>query len=72
MLEYRDLEPEKQPEKPHETSKDWPFAGQIEFRHVFYRYFKEAEPIIKGLSFVIKPTEKIGIKLCCKLSVKCL
>lgn len=60
VLEYRDLESEKQPEKPQEISQDWPIEGCIEFRNVFYRYFAEAEPVLRGLSFVIKPKEKIG------------
>lgn len=61
VLEYRDLESEKQPEKSSEMPSDWPSKGCIEFRNVFYRYFAEAEPVLRGLSFVIKPKEKIGI-----------
>lgn len=60
VLEYRDLEPEKQPKKPRQIADDWPSRGCIEFRNVFYRYFAEAEPVLQGLSFVIKPKEKIG------------
>lgn len=62
VLEYRGLEPEKQPEKPLEIDDDWPTHGTIEFRNVVYRYFKEAEPVLRGLSFVIRPKEKIGMK----------
>lgn len=61
VLEYRDLEKEKQPEKPQELADSWPTEGCIEFRNVFYRYFQEGEPVLRGLSFVIKPKEKIGI-----------
>lgn len=61
ILEYRDLEPETQPDKPCEVSKDWPENGSIEFRNVIYRYFDEAQPVIRDLSFVIKPKEKVGI-----------
>ncbi|XP_055302579.1 ATP-binding cassette sub-family C member 4-like isoform X2 [Sitodiplosis mosellana] len=61
VLEYRDLEPEKQPKKSYQVSDDWPSRGCIEFRNVVYRYFAEAEPVLRGLSFVIKPREKIGI-----------
>lgn len=60
VLEYRDLEPEKQPKKPEQVSEDWPIEGSIEFRNVFYRYFEGAEPVLRNLSFVIKPKEKIG------------
>lgn len=60
LLEYRDLEPEKQPKRPIILAKDWPSNGCIEFRNVSYRYFAEAEPVLCNLSFVIKPKEKIG------------
>lgn len=61
ILEYRDLEPEKQPTKACILAKAWPERGQIEFRNVVYRYFAEAEPVLRGLSFVVPPMEKIGI-----------
>lgn len=61
ILEYRDLEPEQQPLKPRQVSKEWPTKGNIEFRQVFFRYFAEGEPVLRGLSFVIYPMEKIGI-----------
>lgn len=61
MLEYRDLEIEKQPKKPRELSKLWPEKGEIEFRNVIYKYFAEGEPVLRGLSFVVRPLEKIGI-----------
>lgn len=68
VLEYCDLEPEKQPNQqdqpnlkaPQEMTQNWPTEGKIEFRNVFYRYFEEAEPVLRDLSFVIKPNEKIG------------
>lgn len=60
-LEYRELEPEKQPMQPVAVTKEWPSKGGIEFRNVFYRYFSEAEPVLRGLSFVIEPMEKIGV-----------
>lgn len=61
ILEYRDLKPETTPEKPQNLSDQWPENGKIEFRNVVYRYFKEAEPVLKGLNFVVRPKEKIGI-----------
>lgn len=60
VLEYRDLEPEKQPKKPIVVTEDWPADGNIEFRNVSYRYFAVAEPVLRNLSFVIRPKEKIG------------
>lgn len=61
ILEYKGLKPEKQPTKAILLPKDWPSQGCIEFRNVFYRYFSEADAVLRGLSFVIKPKEKIGI-----------
>ena len=61
VLEYRDLEPEKQPKVPISVTSDWLSKGCIEFRNVFYRYFAEAEPVLRGLSFKVEPMEKIGI-----------
>lgn len=61
ILEYRDLEPEPEPEKPLEVDNDWPASGNIEFQNIVYRYFPEAEPVLRGLSFTIRPREKIGI-----------
>lgn len=60
ILEYCQLEPEKQPKKPKEISQSWPTEGKIVFQNVFYRYFEEAEPVLRHLSFQIKPREKIG------------
>lgn len=61
ILEYSSLEPEKEPVKTVQLPEEWPSTGKLEFRNVFYKYFKEAEPVLRGLSFVIQPKEKIGI-----------
>lgn len=61
VLEYCHLESEKQPDNPLKVPENWPSHGGIEFRNVFYRYFKEADPVLRDLSFVIKPKEKIGV-----------
>lgn len=61
IMEYRDLDAEKEPLKPREVAKTWPAQGQIEFRNVIYKYFPEAEPVLRGLTFVVRPGEKIGI-----------
>lgn len=61
VLEYRDMEAEKQPKKPITVQKLWPFEGWVEFRSVYYRYHVEADPVLRDLSFVLKPCEKIGI-----------
>lgn len=61
VLEYRYLEPEPQPENPTEIAGDWPSQGCIVFKEVYYRYYAEAEPVLRGLTFDIQPKEKIGV-----------
>lgn len=61
ILEYKFLEKEKQPEKKSEVAKEWPTEGNIEFRNVVYRYFPEAEPVLKGVDLIVRPKEKVGI-----------
>lgn len=61
ILEYSQLEPEKQPGVPAKMPTDWPTLGQIEFKNVFYRYAAECEPVLRGLSFSVRPKEKISV-----------
>lgn len=60
VLQYRDLEPEKEPSSPCQVPVDWPAMGKIEFRNLVYRYFPGGKPVLQGLSFVIHAKEKIG------------
>lgn len=51
-------------EKSKEEDKfleDWPNEGRIEFKNVKMRYRDNAPLVLKDLSFVIHPKEKIGI-----------
>lgn len=61
ILEYAQIEPEKQPDIPQNVPADWPKAGKIEFKQVFYRYSTESEPVLRGLSFSVKPKEKVSV-----------
>ena len=61
ILEYSQLEPEKQPAIPQNVSDEWPKHGKIEFRNVFYRYSIDSDAVLRGLSFLIKPKEKISV-----------
>lgn len=61
ILEYSQLEPEKQPDVPKKVSADWPSKGKIEFKNVFYRYSIDNEPVLRGLSFSVKPREKVSV-----------
>lgn len=61
-LEYSKLKPEAELEsKPSsKPSQTWPDLGQIEFNSVFLSYDND-KPVLKDLSFKIRPSEKIGI-----------
>lgn len=61
ILEYRNMEPEPEPENPRNVDENWPPNGHIEFRNITYGYFSGAQPVLRDLSFVIRPKEKIGI-----------
>ncbi|XP_031631875.1 multidrug resistance-associated protein 4-like isoform X2 [Contarinia nasturtii] len=61
ILEYSQLKPEKQPQVPQKVPSDWPSKGKIEFKNVSYRYSADDEPVLRGLSFSIKPSEKFSI-----------
>lgn len=61
ILEYSQLEPEKQPNIPRKVAADWPSKGKLEFRNVFYQYSMNHESVLRGLSFSVEPREKLGI-----------
>lgn len=65
ILEYCQLKPERQPKTPIKISSDWPYIGRsqgkIEFKNVFYRYATDLEPVLRGLSFLVKPTENVCV-----------
>ncbi|EDQ90078.1 uncharacterized protein MONBRDRAFT_82, partial [Monosiga brevicollis MX1] len=51
--------PAQRPEDP--PANVWPSAGGITFRDVFVRYRPDLPPVLRNISFDIKPCEKIGI-----------
>ena len=40
---------------------NWPSQGRLEFEKVTLRYAPEAEPVLRQVSFVIEPGQKVGI-----------
>lgn len=60
-MEYSQLEPETQPEVPQKVSADWPSEGKVEFKKVSYRYIADGEPVLRELSFTVKPKEKVSV-----------
>lgn len=39
----------------------WPSRGSIKFEDVVLRYRSELPPVLHGLSFIVSPSEKVGI-----------
>ncbi|XP_017004866.2 probable multidrug resistance-associated protein lethal(2)03659 [Drosophila takahashii] len=65
VVEYEDIEPEGALEAPADEKppKTWPEQGKIVFDELSLRYTPDpkSENVLKSLSFVIKPKEKVGI-----------
>lgn len=63
ILEYSSVEHEANLESAPDRKppKTWPSRGQVKFVNLFLRYFPQDPPVLKNLSFVIKPLEKVGI-----------
>ncbi|XP_055536676.1 ATP-binding cassette subfamily C member 4-like isoform X2 [Wyeomyia smithii] len=63
VLEYAGLEPEKQTTEkaPQDIPEQWPQQTGISFHNVSLRYTADAEPVLKNVSFEIKPKERVGI-----------
>lgn len=61
IMEYSKLELEQQPAKSDKLPTSWPRNAKIEFKKVVYRHFDVAEPVLRELSFIVQPKEKIGI-----------
>jgi ABC-type multidrug transport system fused ATPase/permease subunit len=40
---------------------DWPSAGALEFRDVVMAYREGLEPVLKGVSFQVRPGQRVGI-----------
>ncbi|CAG9863581.1 unnamed protein product [Phyllotreta striolata] len=63
ILEYNNIEKEGQlesdPDKKPPAS--WPEKGKLEFRQLFLKYFPQDPFVLKDLTFLIQPKEKIGI-----------
>ncbi|EDV54718.2 probable multidrug resistance-associated protein lethal(2)03659 [Drosophila erecta] len=65
LIDYEEIEPEGALEAPTDgkATESWPEHGKIEFDDLSLRYEPnlKTESVLKSLSFVIKPREKVGI-----------
>lgn len=77
VLEYTQLPPEpnlkdkgilakdksKWTPSPPSPPKDWPSRGCLRLSNVYMRYAEDDAPVLKGLTLVIRPGEKVSVHL---------
>mmetsp|Transcript_9780 Transcript_9780/g.14754 ORF Transcript_9780/g.14754 Transcript_9780/m.14754 type:complete len:854 (+) Transcript_9780:3062-5623(+) len=61
MSHYTNIAQEAPRRLPNDPDSSWPREGRIEFKSMVMRYREDLDPVIKGLSAVVYPREKIGI-----------
>eukprot|EP00544_Gedaniella_sp_CCMP2646_P003026 CAMPEP_0202506972 /NCGR_PEP_ID=MMETSP1361-20130828/51477_1 /ASSEMBLY_ACC=CAM_ASM_000849 /TAXON_ID=210615 /ORGANISM="Staurosira complex sp., Strain CCMP2646" /LENGTH=1297 /DNA_ID=CAMNT_0049141063 /DNA_START=1584 /DNA_END=5477 /DNA_ORIENTATION=+ len=58
---YSELEAEHEPVAEMEIPTVWPSEGEINFEGVVMPYLPKSPPVLKGITFSIRPGEKIGV-----------
>lgn len=63
LIAYWELPQEApaQSDPNNQPPDDWPTEGMIEYNDVCMRYRPELDPVLKGVSFVVEPGDKVGI-----------
>lgn len=63
IMEYTNIqkEPPLESSSENKPAANWPDKGRVEFRNVCLSYTPGGDFVLKHMSFVVKPTEKIGI-----------
>ncbi|RDX46560.1 multidrug resistance-associated ABC transporter [Lentinus brumalis] len=61
ILHYTELPSEGAATTPNDPPPSWPESGAIEFKDVEMAYRPGLPPVLKGVSFQVKPGEKVGI-----------
>lgn len=59
VLYYAELPSEGAATTPNDPPSSWPEAGAIEFKDVELAYRPGLPPVLKGVSFQVKPGEKV-------------
>ena len=67
VLEYCAIESEAAVEVKPLPSPSWPEHGAISARDVYFRYTEDGPDVLKGISFTIKPREKVKFTLSCAM-----
>ncbi|XP_046668507.1 ATP-binding cassette sub-family C member 4-like [Homalodisca vitripennis] len=63
ILEYTQVDKEPPLESPQDKKPpaNWPTEGEVEFNHVVMSYDPSLPPVLKDVTFVIQPREKVGV-----------
>ncbi|KAG9103477.1 hypothetical protein FRC06_010585, partial [Ceratobasidium sp. 370] len=61
IVHYRNLEQEPPAKLPDDPPPEWPQNGEISFRNVALRYRDGLPLVLDGLTFNVKPGERVGI-----------
>ncbi|RAQ49578.1 ABC multidrug transporter [Aspergillus flavus] len=65
VREYADIEPEEHLSEDHAKSSvvpaSWPTSGRVEFHNVTARYQEDGPDVLRNVSFVANPGERIGL-----------
>ncbi|CAE6417184.1 unnamed protein product [Rhizoctonia solani] len=61
IVHYRNLEQEPPAKLPDDPPQEWPQQGGINFRNVALRYRDGLPLVLDGLTFDVKPGERVGI-----------
>lgn len=62
LTAYWDLTQEKPAEiEDKKPDDDWPYDGEIKYDNIWMRYRPDLDPVLKGVSFVVNPGDKVGI-----------
>ncbi|KAK0726480.1 P-loop containing nucleoside triphosphate hydrolase protein [Apiosordaria backusii] len=51
----------QEPKSATEPSQEWPPSGLVEYRAVSARYAAHLDPVLRDLSFQVRPLERVGI-----------
>lgn len=58
VTEYANVETEN---KTGQSPNDWPSEGRIVYENVELQYARSSEPVLRNITFVVEPREKVGI-----------
>lgn len=61
VLYYTELPREGEATMPDDPPLSWPEAGAVEFKDVVMAYRQGLPPVLKGVTFQVKPGEKVDI-----------